>query len=78
MAKDVVTCTADIVALSIYIRGILHLRLPRDPLTKVQAWIDSAAKTWVIEIWCAGHKDQMVYDNPELWESILEVLDKNL
>lgn len=75
---DKVTCETDIVSIRIRINGILHIRIPRDPLTKVQTWIDSAAKTWVIEVWCAGHSDQYVYDNPTLWKTVIDQLDKNI
>jgi hypothetical protein len=73
-----VTCEADIVSIRIRINGILHIRIPRDPLTKIQTWIDSAAKSWVIEVWCAGHSDQFVYDNPELWKAVIDELDKKV
>lgn len=79
MTKDnKVTSETDIVCIRIRINGILHIRIPRDPRTKVHSWIDSAAKTWVIEVWCAGHTDQYTYDNPELWKAVLDELDKNV
>jgi hypothetical protein len=76
--ENKVTCEADIVCIKIRINDTLHIRIPRDPHTKIQSWIDSGEKSWVIEVWCTGHSDRYTYDNPELWKAVLDELDKNV
>lgn len=62
----------------IYIDGLLHLRLPRDKNIKIQSWVEGHTKTYVIEIWCAGHSDFMVYDDGARWARILKLLDEHI
>lgn len=73
-----VTCNSDSEDIRVYIDHVLHLRIPRDKNTKLQSWIEGHTKTYVIEIWVAGHQDVLVYDNRKLWKDVLDVLDKNL
>lgn len=74
----VVSALSDSEDIRIYIDHVLHLRIPRDKNTKVQSWIEGHSKTYVIEIWSAGHQDVLVYDNRKLWKDVLDLLDEHL
>lgn len=78
MKQQIVTCKSDSEDIRIYIDGILHLRLPRDPNMKIQSWTEGHSKLYVIEFWCAGHLDCSAYDNKRLWTEILKIIDENL
>lgn len=73
-----VSCKSDSEDIRIYINDILHLRLPRDKHIKIQSWIEGHTKTYVIEIWCAGHLDRCIYDNKKLWKQVLSALDNEI
>ena len=73
-----VTCKSDSEDVRIYIDDILHLRFPRDKNIKIQSWVEGHTKSFMIEIWCAGHSDYMAYDNQELWGQVLKLIDENI
>lgn len=62
----------------IYIKGILHLRFPRDKNTKIQSWIEGHSKKYIIDIWSKKHSVIIEYDNRTLWEKVLKLLDEHL
>ena len=78
IAKNKITCQSDSEDIRIYIDGILHLRFPRDKNIKIQSWIETDSKLFIIKIWCAGHVDQTSYDNKTLWSDILKLIDENI
>ena len=76
--KNKVTCRSDSEDIRIYIDGILHLRFPRDKNIKIQSSVEGHTKSFVIEIWCAGHTDHITYDNKSIWSKILRLIDENI
>ena len=73
-----VTCKSDSEDIRIYIDNVLHLRIPRDSNIKLQSWLETDTKLYIIEIWCAGNTDLMEYEDKNLWIEILNTLDKNI
>ena len=62
----------------IYVDGILHIRFPRDKNTKIQSWIEGHSKRYVIKIRTKKHQDYVEYDNKQMWERVLKLLDEHL
>lgn len=62
----------------IYINGILHLRFPRDANNKIHSWIDGGNKMFKIKIWCKNHSEYVSYDNKDIWQKVLKLLDQHL
>ena len=62
----------------IYIDGILHIRFPRDKNTKIQSWIEGHSKRYVIKIRTKKHQDYIEYDNKQMWERVLKLLNEHL
>jgi len=61
-----------------YINGILHLRIPRDKNVKIQSWMESHTKKFIIEIRSKNHSDCIEYDNKYMWKRILKLLDYHI
>ena len=67
--------------LRIYIDGILHLRIYNGVLlenTDLQSWIDDtrSPRMYCIELYHRKKAILLEYDDKELWEKILKILDK--
>jgi hypothetical protein len=73
-----IKCKSDSEDIRIYVNDILHIRIPRDNNIKIQSWIEGHTKTFRIEIWCVNHSEKYVYDNREMWEQILKLLDEHV
>lgn len=73
-----VTCKTNSSDIRIYINDILHLRLPRDPNTKIQSWWIRDEQLHVIEVHCVNHSDLMEYESRDLWIQVLKALDENI
>lgn len=75
-----VSCISNSEDIRIYIDGILHLRIPRDPNLKLQSWIEGEGHTrmYIIEIRSAEHSDKSAYKNKDLWKNILYELNRNI
>lgn len=76
-ANPVVTSCISYSRIKIYVRGILHISIPKDSNAKLQSWLESD-KNYIIELFCAGESDRYEYDNKEMWEAVLKELDLHL
>lgn len=61
--------------IKIYIDNILHIRFPYQNDIKIHSWIDASTRFYCIEIWCCNHTEKYEYENRDLWENMLKVLD---
>lgn len=73
--KQLVTSKSKYGRIKIYIKGILHISLPKDSNTKLQSWYESDS-TYKIEIRCADETDYYGYEDIEVWKAILAEFDK--
>jgi hypothetical protein len=73
-----ITAKSDSEDIRVYVDSVLHLRIPRDKNAKLQSWIEGHTKTFIIEIIIKKHANTIVYDNREMWERVLKLLDEHI
>lgn len=72
-----VTIKSNSESVRVYINDTLHLRFPRDKNMKIQSWIEGCSGLYYIEIRTNEHTDLSAYEDRHIWESILNIIDKN-
>ncbi len=70
----------DGLSLKIYINKLLHLELRMNNHDGIQAWLEGSSKhMYFIEFYREeGDPVLLEYDEVDIWETILKLLDKNI
>lgn len=64
--------------IKLYINGHLHLQLKLLDLVGFQTWVHGEGEHFIEYYFSTGNKVTSVYENKELWSTILDILDKHL
>lgn len=75
-----ISCKRDFASLRLYINGLLHLEIPMNGHNGLQSWIEGSNKyMYFIQLYRKeGQAIRLEYDDKEIWESVLKLIDENL
>ena len=76
MKKAALTAKERLGYLKVYWDGVLYLIFNKDKFTGLTSWKNNG--TYSIEIFSNGQIILLELDTKEKWQSILDILDKNL
>lgn len=78
--KPKIECFRDYYHLKIYINGLLHLHLNMENHDGFQSWYEGNKKRIYFIEMCRKQGEPILlgYDDLEIWETILKLLDENI